>query len=471
MAALTSEQQQAVRRIKERGLMRFALTDLGNAERLVEQHGRDIRFVPGLGWHSWDGCRWRSDGDGEIMRRAKQTARGILAEAQNVEDDEERKKIVGWAFRSEAEARLNSCVSLAETEREVVTDPDDLDAAAGLLNVANGTVDLRTGKLREHDRADLITQLAPVIYNPATRSEEWERVLERACNGDDELREFLQTLAGYSATGEASEDILSFLHGPGATSKTTIIEAIRFALGDYAATADFETFLRQRGSRGATNDIARLRSKRLVISVEVDEGRELAEGLIKTVLGGDRVTARFLYRESFEFLPQFTLWLVANARPRVNANDDAIWRRIVQMPFVSVIPSEHRDPRLRQRLRSAENAQAILAWIVAGAVRYYADGLQVPESVRAYTAEYREENDALGDFIADKCELRPDAFTAAKFLRDAYEEWCRENSETQVETTAWGAALKNRGCTRDRLHGLRIWRGIELSSEGETTHA
>lgn len=319
------------------------------------------------------------DDTGELIRFAKRTARTIYHDAANCGDDQERKRIVAWARASESEPRLNAMVKLAGSEQAVVVRAGELDADPYLLNCANGTIDLRTGELRPHDPADLISKIAPVAYDPEARSDRWESFLERVTGNDHDLAAFVQRLAGYTITGTTDEEVLGFVHGPGATGKTTTVESIKAALGDYASTADFETFLQRRGDAGIRNDIARLAGARMVVSVEVEDGKRLAEGLIKQLTGGDKIAARFLHREFFEFEPQFTLWLVANTRPRAHASDDALWRRIVQVPFTVVIPEPERDPELKRALRTDPAEQtAILAWLVQGCLEWQRRGLDVP---------------------------------------------------------------------------------------------
>lgn len=443
----------------------FPLTDLGNAERLVAMHGDDIRHAAGLGWLVWDGRRFVSDDTGELQRRAKQTARAIYHDAATCDDDDDRKRIAQWARASESEPRLRAMVSLAASEQRVVIRASDLDTEQFLLNVLNGTIDLRTGKLQPHRRGDLITKLAPVAYNPAARSDLWGQFLERVTGGDVDLVAFVQRLAGYTITGVTDEEILAFLHGPGATGKTTAVEAIKAALGDYAATSDFETFLARRGDAGIRNDVARLAGARMVVSVEVEDGKRLAEGLIKQLTGGDKIAARFLHREYFEFEPQFTLWLVANARPRAHANDDALWRRIVQVPFTEVIPAAERDPELKRRLRTDPDEQAaVLAWLVEGCLAWQRQGLDIPDRVRDYTEQYRQENDPLAEWIEDRCQLGTDHWTASGELRAAYESWC-ENVGIEplgAKGHAWRGALASHNCTSKARHGQRGWLGIGL---------
>lgn len=440
-------------------------TDLGNAERLVAAHGRDLRYSPGLGWFAWDGHRWKPDRDGEVMRRAKNTIRAMYARAAALDDADERKRMLGFAIKSESEARLRAAVKLAETELEVIVGADELDADPWLFNAGNGTIDLQTGELREHSRGDLLVKTSAVEYDPAARSELWQRFLERITGGDPELERFLARAVGYSLTGHTSEEVLFFCHGPSATGKSTTLEALRAVFGEYGAVADFETFLKRHGDAGVRNDVARLAGARLVISVEVDDGKSLAEGLLKLLTGGDTVAARFLYSETFEFRPRFKLWLAANDRPRVNADDSAMWRRIIQPPFTVVIPEAERDERLKIQLRTPEVQTAILTWAVNGCLEWQQQGLNVPDSVRDYTASYRAEMDPLRDWLDDCTTADPAARTSNQELRESYETWCQANGEKPLTAKRFGQLLELKGFISVRSGRARGRDGIRLGEQ------
>jgi putative DNA primase/helicase len=446
----------------------FKRTDYGNAERLVDRHGDQLRFSSGIGWLVWDGRRWQRDENRSAMRLMKETVRAMWSELPEIADPAEKSTFFSFLLRSESEPRLKAALKLAESEAGVVVSASELDCRPWLLNVRNGTLDLRTGELRAHDPADLLTKLSPAVFEANARSTLWESFLERITGGDHALRGFLQRAVGYSLTGDTREEKLFFAHGPAASGKSTFLEAIKAVLGDYATTADFESFLKKKGDAGVRNDIARLAGTRMTIGIEVEEGKRLAEGLLKTLTGGDTITARHLYKEFFEFLPQFKLWLAANARPRVSASDSGMWRRIVQVPFTEAIPEQERDPGVKLQLKHDHDVQAaILAWALEGCLAWQKHGLAIPERVRLYTDEYRAENDPLADFFEERCVFEPRAVVRRSELRRAYEEWAKENGEWPVAPRTLAGALKARGGSDGvKVDGERAWRGVSLRSRG-----
>jgi putative DNA primase/helicase len=345
------------------GLRIYPFTDSGNAERLAQRFAGAVRYcAPHGAWYVWSGPRWEPDQTGEMLARTKLIARELYDEAARIEEADLRRKCADWARKCEAADRRRAALFLAQSEQGIPVLPPDLDRDPFLLNCLNGTVDLRTGELREHRREDLMTRLAPVAYDAAARSELWESFLRDSTGDKEELREFLQRAAGYSLTGSVSEEVLFFVHGPAAAGKSTFLESLKASFGDYAKVADFESFIARRDSGTLRNDIAELAGRRFVLSIEVEQGKRLAEGLVKMLTGGDSVRARFLYKEAFDFVPQFKLWLAANHAPRVRDDDSAMWRRILRVPFERIVPKAKRDPTLKARLRDpAVSGAAILA--------------------------------------------------------------------------------------------------------------
>jgi putative DNA primase/helicase len=388
-------------------------------------------------------------------------------QAEDIEERRERSKAQDHARKSESAKAIRDMISCAEAESGITISVIQLDSDAFLLNCLNGTVDLRSGHLREHRREDLITKLAPVQYDPKAQLDLWDELLDWVTAGNRDLRKYLQRAGGYSITGDGSEEVLFLVHGDSSTGKSTFLEALKMSLGDYARTADFEAFLKRHQVGAPRNDIARLAGARMVISIEVDEGKRLAEGLIKMLTGGDTVAARFLYKEAFEFLPGFKLWLAANHAPEVRDDDEAMWRRIRRIPFDHVIPKTRRDPKVKATLKNPSVAgPAILAWAVRGAVMWQEQGLGVPPIVEQATAAYREEMNPISEFINDCCLLAENAGVGRTALFEAYEEWAA-GKRVVLDRKRFDERIGRLGCERTRKgkNGDRVWTGIELRKD------
>ena len=441
----------------------YLCTDSGNAERLADRHGANLRYCYPWGkWLVYDGTRWRVDDKGAVVRLAKDTARGIFEEAKEAPDDETAKRLGKWATSSLSESKLRSMISLAQSEPGIPVLPEEMDVSKDLLNVLNGTIDLRTGELREHRRGDLITKLAPVEYDPHADAPTWAGFLERALPAE-ELRTFVQRATGYSATGDTSEQCLFIHHGVGANGKSTSQEAIATALGDYAMRAPTEMLMAKRPG-GVPNDVARLRGARFVVASETEEGRRLAESLVKDLTGQDTVTARFMKAEWFDFKPTHKLHLSTNHKPEIRGTDVAMWRRIRLVPWTVTIPPAEQDKHLLEKLRS--ELPGILAWIVRGCVEWRRGGLNAPEEVRKATSAYRAEMDVLAAFLEDCCILRPGTSALATPLYITYKEWCESNGEHIEKQRRFGMRLTERGLQRAKVGGVYKWHGIGLRHSG-----
>ena len=432
-------------------------TDLGNAELFCRLHSEHVRHVKERReWLHWRDGRWRRDVTGEAARAAKSTARELLRLAVNLEGDEQ-KQAVRWALASQSDARVRAMLSLASTEPEIVLAADELDADPFAFAVANGVLDLRSGELREPDPAELLTLGTEVVYDPDADCPRWLRFLDEIFAGDQELVGFVRRLLGYCLTGDTREHVLVVFHGGGWNGKTTLIAALRRLLGEHAVAAAFETFMRQR-DRGPRNDLARLHRARLVTAAESSEGRRLDEATVKEVTGGDAIAARFLYGEHFEFVPRFKLVLVTNHRPKVDGDDDAIWRRIRLVPFEQSFEGRE-DKELVGKLEA--ELPGILAWAVEGCLEWQADGLGEAGAVTRATAEYRQDEDVLGSFLADRCEMSGDVPTTK--LREAYESYCEELGERPLAANILGRRLGKRGIRRAQSGKRRFYEGVSLS--------
>jgi putative DNA primase/helicase len=435
------------------------MTDLGNAERFVSDHGDIVRYVHGWAtWHIWDGCRWREDTDGEAIRLAKHTVRRILAEeVPSLYDSKAQEALAKHAVKSESAGRIAAMLELARVERPVPLTPDAMDADIHLLNVSNGTLDLRTGELYPHDPLLYCSRVAPVAYRPEAQAPLWLAFLARIFDGRQEVIDYLQRAIGYSLTGDTSEQCVFILWGSGANGKSTFLETIKALLADYAQSADPKSFQEQHGGSGARSDIARLKGARFVVATESESGARLSESLIKSVTGGEKLVARRLYQDFFEFEPAFKLWLATNHKPHIRNTDHGIRRRIRLIPFAVTIPPEERDKGLRNRLM--EELPGIFAWAVRGCLSWREGGLREPETVLAATQEYHEEMDRLAPFIEERCELGSQYSTLAADLFASYLSWCEESGEKPLSRVNFSLAMQDRGLSKIRM-GRTASRGV-----------
>lgn len=440
------------------------LTETGNAERMVDQFGDQIRFChPWGAWMHWDGQRWKRDQTGTVRRWSKVVVRSIMEESNRAETADERDALVRWAKRSEAAASRSALLRNTEAEEGVSIVPEEMDRDPYALNVLNGTIDLRTGQLNPHDKSANITKLAPVMYDPEARCPTFLSFLKRVLP-DPDIGRFLRRMAGYGLTGVTTEQCLAFLYGSGANGKSTFLDIMQEMLGDYAQQAAPDLLTSRGGDRHPT-ELADLFGARWVSSIEVDEGKRLAENLVKQMTGGDKLKARFMRTDFFQWTPTHKLFLAANHKPEIRGTDYAIWRRIHMIPFDVTIPVEERDSRLGEKLQA--ELPGILQWAVTGCLEWQKNGLGVPTAVREATEEYRQEQDVLGQFIEDRCAVDRAASVASESLYAVYSAWCESNGSGPVSTTAFGRRMSDRGFERGKFAGKRIWSGVRLLNAGE----
>lgn len=442
------------------------LTDLGNARRFVELHGCDVRYChPERAWYVWDGRRWQRDETAEIERLAKQVPAAIYREASSAER-EQREALAKWALRSESRDRIRAMLDLAASEPGIPVRPEEFDQEADVLNVLNGTLELRARQLRPHRREDMLTKVAPAEWDPEARCDLWEQVLERTLP-DAEAQRFFQKAAGATILGRSGADILVLIHGPTRSAKGTAQSALSSAMGEYAATAKLDEFAERKHPGGARPGLVKLRGARMVSVYETSRRLRLSASLAKTLSGSDPITVRDLYSRPITYLPQFTLWIATNHRPRVPEDDDALWERLREIPFTVQIPEGERDPQVRAELSDPKaSGAAILAWTVEGCRLFLEEGLLAPEVVRSATSEYREEMNPLAAFAEERLVFGEALWVRASELREAYEGWARDNGARPVSGNRMGEALRAMGCDAERRHTGRIWVGVGLQDHG-----
>jgi putative DNA primase/helicase len=453
-------------------LLHYRHNDTANGLRLRAMYGPLLRYCPERRkWIVWRGTHWEVDRSGQAMEWAKATMTELLAQALKASTDPSRDPLIRFANGSLNARRLKDLVELAQSS--LFVHADQLDSNPNLLCVGNGTLDLCSFELRDYLRDDFITKLIPIRYKPEAQCPQFLKFLDRIMGGPgataDRLVYFLQKSLGMCLTGDVSEKVVFCLFGSGNNGKTTLLEAIRFVLGPYAAQILIDSLLAhaERESNNSMADLADLKGTRFCTTSEVGEGQHLDEGRLKYLTAGmgSIKTAR-KYENPIQFPVTHKLFADANHRPVVNGSDDAVWNRLKCIPFDVVIPPDEIDPHLLDKLKA--EAEGILAWLVQGCWLWRQERLGDPPEVTGAGSEWRSEMDTLGQFVDEMCVLDPGFHCSARALRRAYEEWAKENGHKfSVSPRKFNERLVKLGCVETRhrygrAYPERAWKGIDL---------
>jgi len=444
-------------------------TDYGNCERFINLHGADVKYCKVFdAWYLWtqEEGRWKKDLLGAIQECAKETVRSIYAEAGRSGSDDERRKLAKWAMQCETTAHTNAIITLAKSDPFVVTEHDAFDQNLMVLNLANGTYNLSTHILEPHRKELLITKQAPIWYDPTADCPLFLAFLNRIFISHPEIIPYLQRAIGYTLTGITQEDILFLLYGSGANGKSTLLNVLEALLGDYSVNTESSTFTTNR-SDNVRNDLARLVGARLVTAAENSMDSNLDETLIKQLTGGDKIAARFLFQEYFEYRPTFKIWWCFNHMPRIRDTTNSTWRRIHLIPFKESIPESEQDKNMSEKL--LEELPGILNWAIDGLKEYQNGGLNPPEIVVTTTTEYRNDQDQLFDFFADMIDVatgdEPIGIVfeeKGSVVYSAYMQWTSFNNEKPMSNTMFGNLLKERGIKKVRKNKGVYYVGIRI---------
>ena len=443
----------------------FPLTDAGNAELFAALYGHILRFDHARNrWLIWEEHRWAPDSDGEVRRLAKKAARVRYRTALDIEDLDLRGKTASSAVRSESRQRLDACLALARSEHPIADSGMTWDPDPYLLGVANGVVDLRTGMIRSGHPDDRLTMQVPVQYHVKAECPRWQQFLHQVFQRDGELIGFVQRALGYSLTGSVREQVLFLCHGTGSNGKSVFLDMLRNVLGDYAMNIPFTVLeLQQRPS--LTNDLASMAGRRLVTSSETNESTRLNEARIKALTGGDPITARFLYSESFTYEPVAKFWLAVNHLPRVRDDSYGFWRRVRVLPFNEQFTGDDADKGLPFKL--LEELPGILNWGVQGALNWRLVGLAPPSAVMTATQAYRKDNDELDGFVADCCVVADGVRAEPGHLFSEYQRWSKEQGileRHRLGSRSFGTRIRERFGDSVSSNGKRYFLGIGLKA-------
>jgi putative DNA primase/helicase len=439
------------------------LNDFGLARTFIAQFGDRFRNINETErWITCRGGRWYERTGGKAARQAAmRTLRSLPEYANLAVEDSYRSALLSYSARALTTAKRNAILDIAANEPEMMTDLSELDTHRMLLACANGTLDLVTGRLGPHSPKDYITKGSPIAYEPAATAPRWEQFLQEVFLGDEELVAYMQRLAGYWLTGSVKEEKFWIFYGSGGNGKSKFANIWIRVLGkELCQGAAFQTFLPAKGDR-IPNDLARMDRARLVIASEKKKHEALDEGVIKQVTGGDRITARFMRSEWFDYEPQFKVALLVNEKPIINAADGGIRRRVKMVPFEAEFP----QPDLELESKLTAEAEGILAWAVRGCLVWQRDGLGSCAKVDAATGDYLNENHPLSDWLAECWEDAPGHTASGKELRDSYTRWCREHlGVPRLSNSEYGEALKVLYKQTRGKHGV-TWFGLRPKGE------
>ena len=421
------------------------------ALRFTATHGDDLRFTSLWGrWSRWDGHRWEPDETLSVYDLARSICRETADGCDN-------KNI---AQRVNSAATIAAVERLARSDRRHAAAVHQWDANPWLLNTPGGAIDLRSGKLHPSDRLDYCTKITAVA--PGGECPLWLRFLHTVTGGTMELQEYLQRVCGYVLTGSTREHALFFLYGTGANGKSVLVSTIAGVLGDYGKVAPVESFTASQSESHPT-DLAALQGARLVTAVETEDGRRWAESKLKALTGGDRIAARFMRQDFFEYQPQFKLLIAGNHRPGLRTVDEAMRRRFHLIPFNVTIPLEERDKELPEKLRA--EWPGILQWMIDGCLTWQRDGLNPPAIVVNATNSYMADEDAMGLWMADRCDCSRALWTSTKALFESWKTWADAAGEYVGTQKRFSQNLEAKGYVPGRANQTRGFQGIGLRGE------
>lgn len=437
------------------------LNDGGNADRLIDLFGKDLRFCDGLGWLKWDGRRWAaSDGP---WAEVEACAKLVRDEGARVGGDL-GSALVAWGKKSGNAKEIANAIRVAEHRVELRVEATDLDADPWLFNCGNGTIDLRTGTVREHRRADLITKISSVEYDGSATAPRFVTFLRECMAGDEEVVGYVLRFLGYCLTGSVREHVFGLWHGPsGRNGKSVLLNILLHVLGEYGGTLPPSVLLASKHEQHPTA-LMSLRGLRFVASNEVPEGQRFNESLVKQLTGGDRIKARAMRQDFVEFEPTHKLVLACNARPLVREHGPAFWSRVAQVPW-EVSFRGREDRHLEETLR--REAPGILRVLVAASASWSAGGLAPPAKITDAGADYRESQDVVGAFLEETCESGPGFSTSRSVLFSAYKYWAEDAGEFLHGKHAFNRIIQERGFALVKPRGGgEIWQGIRVRPSG-----
>lgn len=447
----------------------YSYDDTGNAERFLDIFGNLTRYsYINKCFYFYNGMNWEQDNIGAVRKWVDQSIDIFKKEPVQYPEgatDDEKQDLLKAKEKHVKKSRNNSGkeAMMREIKHNVSVLQEDFDKDDMLFNTQNGYLDLSNGTLHDHDINKLFTRISNAEYTDKEECPRWELFLNQIFDNNQELIRYVQRAVGYSMTGSTREQVMFILFGNGRNGKSVFLDIVSEILGTYAKGMQADSLMvKNSGSSGHNEDIARLDGARLVTSSEPNEGVRLDEGLIKQLTGGDTVSASFKGGHVFDYKPKYKIWLATNHKPIIRGNDDGIWRRLPLIPFTVQIPKEKVDMNLKNKLM--RELPGIFNWAVEGSLMWQKEGLAPPQKIQKATMEYRQEMDVIGSFIEECCEVNPNFKVSSKEFYAAYKEWAREANEHEFTQTTFGKKVGDR-FKKERKQNVTYYFGVDLLKE------
>ena len=445
----------------------FTYDDTGNAERIVEHFGDNILYnYSRKSWMFYKNGIWNFDTTGRMKVIADRISEIIKREPvffdEESDESESKAKAARTKHYKDSRSKSKKENMLTEAQHLLPATQEDFDTDKYLFNVQNGYLDLRTGQLHDHDKTKMFTRISEAEYTSNSDAPNWEKFLWDISCGRPEWINYLQKALGYALSGSTKEQKMFVFLGNGRNGKSALLNVINKIMGDYAMNITPKALMAQNKDNGPTPEIAKLVGARVVTTTEPNEGDRFDEGLVKQITGGDKVSARFLNQNDFEYTPQFKIFMATNHKPYIRGRDEGIWRRMVVIPFDLHIEKKDIDYDLEKRM--FEELPAILQWFIDGYIKYQREGLKEPECIAEQRDEYRTEMDSITAFIEDTCIVSENSRVGASHLYKAYVKWQKENNQYQMSNTKFGMEMSQR-FKKIKSNGRNTYLGITLTPE------
>ncbi|MDA8798028.1 phage/plasmid primase, P4 family [Alphaproteobacteria bacterium] len=446
----------------------FPCTDMGNMERFLQHHQESIRFAGHKSsWLEWTGTHWKKVGSDRIFTLARETIVTIETEADEANSPGDKRKLQDWAEGSQSNARINAMIHMASKNEALVVNMNDFDSDESKINCRNGLIDLTNGQLKQRTSKDLVSNIINIDYTRDAKAPTFEAFVQQIFKNNAELVGWVQRALGYTLTGSRREQVLFMGIGSGANGKSTLLEVVARIIGDYSTTASFNTFVSGNVSDVRSLEaIGQLKGMRLALSSEPDSSRTFREDIIKQLTGDATLRGARLHSESFEFKPQFKLWLLANHLLSVKDFSHGYWRRIKVIPFERQFIGSEIDSGLPDKLW--REREGILRWLVEGAVAYHeklrlsdSSGLGPCKAIDEQVDQYRYDNDLANRFIDECLSESKGSRVFARDLYEAFADWSRQSGNNDIiNEVTFSKRLEGAGFKKKRSNEGMVYKDV-----------